>query len=269
MSNVVTSFAARLRSGKPAFASWIGLSEAMSAEVLAREDFDCTILDVQHGLQTVSSVIAGIGGSAAAGKPTLVRIGVEEFPNASRYLDSGAVGVIAPMVNTMDDARRFANFMKYPPMGERSWGPHRALGMSGLDPQAYLKQANGHTLAIAMIETRAAMAILDDILDLPGIDGVFVGPSDLSIALSNGGHIDAFHADVDVALKHVLARAKAHNKLASAFCMTGARAGELAGWGFNLLSIGTDMVFMRQAAKQELDAARGIAAGTAKVAKSY
>lgn len=269
MSNFVTSFASRLRSGEPAFASWIGLSEAMSAEALAREGFDCTILDVQHGLQTVSSVIAGIGGSAAAGKPTLVRIGVEEFPNASRYLDSGAVGVIAPMVNTMADARRFAGFMKYPPMGERSWGPHRALGMSGLDPQDYLKQANGHTLAIAMIETREAMAILDDILDLPGIDGVFVGPSDLSIALSNGGHIDAFHADVDVALKHVLARAKAHKKISSAFCMTGARAGELAGWGFNLLSIGTDMVFMRQAAKQELDAARGVAAGTAKVAKSY
>jgi 4-hydroxy-2-oxoheptanedioate aldolase len=269
MANVLTSFAPRLRSGKPAFASWIGLADAMSAEVLAREDFDCSILDVQHGLHTVSSVIAGIGAAAAAGKPTLIRIGVEEFPNASRYLDSGAAGVIAPMVNTIADARRFAGFMKYPPMGERSWGPHRALGMSALNAQDYLKQANGHTLAIAMIETREAMAILDDILALPGIDGVFVGPSDLSIALSNGGHIDAFHADVDGALKHVVARAKAHGKLAAAFCMTGARAGQLAGWGFNLLSIGTDMVFMRLAAQQELAAARGSAAGTAQVAKSY
>lgn len=269
MSEFVTSFAPRLRSGKTAFAAWIGLAEPMSAEALGREGYDCIILDVQHGLQTVGSVIAGIGASAIAGKPALVRIGVEEFPDASRYLDAGAVGIIAPMVNTLADAKRLANFLKYPPMGERSWGPHRALGLTGLSPQDYLKQANGQSLAIAMIETREAMAILDDILALPGIDGVFVGPSDLSIALSNGAHIDAFHADVDHALKHIAARAKAHNKIASAFCMTGARAGQLAGWGYDLLSIGTDMVFMRMAGKAELDAARGIASGSKEAPKSY
>ncbi len=269
MSDFINSFASGLRSGKTAYAAWVGMTEPMAAEALAREGYDCVILDVQHGLHDVGSILAGIGGAAVAAKPALVRIGVEEFPNASRYLDSGAAGVIAPMVNTIEDAKRFANFMKYPPLGERSWGPHRALGLTGLAPQDYLQKANGQTLAIAMIETREAIAILDDILAIPGIDGVFVGPSDLSIALTKGATVDAFHPEVDSALKHVSARAKAHNKIASAFCMTGARAGQLATWGYQLLSIGTDQIFMRMAGKAELDTARGVASGKVETPKSY
>ncbi len=239
------------------------MTEPMIPEALARDGFDANILDLQHGLQTIGSVLAGIGASAIGGKPAMVRIGVEEFADASRYLDGGAMGVIAPMINTLADARRFANFMKYPPHGERSWGPHRALGLTGLPMQEYLQQANKLTLAIAMIETREALGLLDDILAVPGIDGVFVGPSDLSIALTNGAEVNAAHPEVDKALLHIVARAKAHKKLACAFCMNGARAGQLAGWGFDLLSIGTDLIFLRQSAAAELATARGALAAKA------
>jgi len=269
MSDVINGFAARLRSGSPAFAGWVGLPEPAVAEALAHEGYDCVILDVQHGLQTVASVMAGIGMVAGAGKPALVRVGVEEFANSSRYLDGGAVGIIAPMVNTLADAKRFASFMKYPPMGERSWGPHRALGLTGLAPHDYLAKANGQTLAIAMIETREALAILDDILAIEGIDGVFVGPSDLSIALTRGATVDAQHPDVDKALHHVVDRARAHGKLACAFCMTGTRANQLAGWGYNLLSVGTDLFFLRAEGRAELARARGTGPAPAAAPKSY
>ena len=112
-------------------------------------------------------------------------------------------------------------------------------------------------MAIAMIETREALAALDSILDTPGIDGVFVGPSDLSIALTKGATVDAHHPEVDRALDHIAARCKAKNKVAGAFCMTGKRANELAKRGFGLCSVSTDGMMLRIGARAELKAARG------------
>ena len=127
-----------------------------------------------------------ISSVALAGKPTIVRVPVGEFALASRLLDAGASGILAPMINSGEDARRLVEFVKFPPLGQRSWGPRAALTLSGLDGPAYLKAANAMTQAIAMIETRAALDALDEILGVEGVDGVFVGPSDLSIALSGG-----------------------------------------------------------------------------------
>lgn len=131
--------------------------------------------------------------------------------------------MIAPMINTMEDARTFAAYSKYPPMGERSWGSYGGLGASGLDQNSYLKAANGFSMTFAMIETREAMAIVDDILALEGIDALFVGPSDLSIALSGGAKVDATAREVDEALKHVVARASAVNKPVAFYCATAER----------------------------------------------
>ena len=175
---------------------------------------------------------------------------------ASRLFDGGAAAVIAPMINSAADARAFAAFCKYPPAGDRSWGPGRGIALTGLSPAAYLAQANQQQLAIAMIETREALDALDDILAVPGIDGVYVGPSDLSIALSNGAHVDPFHPDVDAALTHIVARAKAHGKFAGFFTFSGASAKAMAARGFAICSIATDQMLLRQAAKAELAAAR-------------
>jgi 4-hydroxy-2-oxoheptanedioate aldolase len=132
----------------------------------------------------------------------------------------------------------------------------RALNLTGLEPAAYLQRANDVSLAIAMIETREALAALDDILAVPGIDGVLVGPSDLSITLANGALVNPSHPDVDAALTRVAASAAKAGKLACAFCMDGARAAELARRGFHLLSIGTDQILLRAAGRQELAIAR-------------
>jgi 4-hydroxy-2-oxoheptanedioate aldolase len=256
MTHFIDAFAKRVRTGAPAFAAWCGIPDPLVPEIMVREGFDCAVLDMQHGAVDYSVAMQGIANCALAGKAAIVRVPVGEFTTASRVLDGGAAGVIAPMVNSVEDARLLAAFTKFPPMGERSWGPHKALALTGLAPTDYLAAANGFTLTIAMIETRAAMAALDDILAVPGIDGVFVGPSDLSIALTNGGTVNQLHPEVDKALDHIVARAKAAGKFASAFCADGKRAAEVAAKGYQLMSIGTDNLLLRAGSRVALDTAR-------------
>ncbi len=251
------NLSSRLRAGEKLFMSWCGMNDAAAAEASARENFDAALIDMQHGMVDFMTAVHSIALVGLAGKPTLVRVPVGDFATASRMLDAGAAGIVAPMINSAADAKKFASFAKFPPIGERSWGPQRAGALAGVDGVAYLKQANDIHVAIAMIETREALAALDSILDTPGIDGVFVGPSDLSIALTNGATVDAQHPEVEKALDHIAARCKAKGKTAGLFCMTGARAKEMAARGFNLCSVSTDGVMMRLGARMELKAARG------------
>jgi 4-hydroxy-2-oxoheptanedioate aldolase len=253
---VVATLAARVRDGECVFAAWVGLNEPMVAEQLAREGYDTAVMEMQHGAVDVAGALRGVAAVAGAGKPAIVRIPIGDYPTASRVIDVGASAVIAPMINSASQAREFASFMKFPPIGQRSWGPRAVLPLTGYDPEAYLRHANDFTLAIAMVETREAMGSLDAILATPGIDGVFVGPSDLSIALSEGSTVDPQSASVDAALTQIVARAKAHGKFAAAFCHSGERANELARRGFALCSVASDQLLLRLAARQELAKAR-------------
>lgn len=250
------TFPERLKAGAPLLTAWCGLPDPSVAGVLAREAFDAVVLDIQHGSIDFAAALQAVPLIAAAGKPALVRIPVGDFASASRFLDAGVAGVIAPMINTIEDAKRLAGFMKYPPVGERSWGAYGALSLMGLEAGEYLKRANELTVSLAMIETREALAIVDDILALPGIDGIFIGPSDLSIALSGGSGLNPTGAEVEKALDHALARAKAAGKVAAIYAVSGARAAELSAKGFHMVSIGSDISMLRAGAHAALAAAR-------------
>jgi 4-hydroxy-2-oxoheptanedioate aldolase len=245
-----------LAAGRGVLSAWVGVNDASIADALAREAFDAVTLDMQHGGVDLVGASRAIVAVALAQKPTIVRIAVGDFASASRLVDAGAAAVIAPMINSAEDARRFAEFMKFPPLGRRSWGPRAALALTGLIGPAYLHSANAMTLAIAMIETREALEALDDILGTPGIDGVFVGPSDLSIALNRGAVVDPHGADVEAALSRIAERAHAHGKFAGLFCLDGARAKAALARGFGLCSVSTDLILLRAAARLELAAAR-------------
>jgi len=242
---------------KSLMSAWCSLPDPTIAGILAREDFDCVILDMQHGLLDYAGVAAAIPLVAAAGKPAIARVPVGDFATASRFLDIGAAGIIAPMINTIEDARRFASFMKYPPMGERSWGPHGVITLSGMNPGDYFSKANGMSVSLAMIETREALHIIDDILAVAGIDGIFVGPADLSIALSGGARVDAHGTEVDEALAHCLARARAAGKFVGVFAIDGERANTLIERGFDLVSLGTDTTLLRAGAQAAIKVMRG------------
>jgi 4-hydroxy-2-oxoheptanedioate aldolase len=193
----------------------------------------------------------------AAGAHAIVRIPVGRFDTASRALDFGAEAVIAPMVNSVDDARAFADAMKYPPTGRRSWGPGLAMPRRGAaDPRHWLANANQRTLALAMIETRDAMAALDGILGVHGIDGVFVGPSDFSIAWTGGATIDPGLADMMDAIREIARRTAAAGKLAAIYVVDPALVGSYVDMGFRLIAIGPETRYMAIGAEHLLKAAR-------------
>ncbi len=239
----------RLTAGETLFTAWSAIPDPLVAEFLARSAFDAVTLDMQHGCHSTESVMRGVAAVMLAGKPAIVRIPVGRFDMASRALDFGAAAVIAPMVNSLADAKAFAASVKFPPLGERSWGPTRVLGLLGkADPQNYLETANRDTLAIAMIETRAAQALLDDILAVDGIDGVFVGPSDFSIALSNGAKIAPNDEEMLAASAEIARKAERAGKVP---CTLGANAeaGRRArALGFRLIALGNDLIYLGTAA---------------------
>jgi 4-hydroxy-2-oxoheptanedioate aldolase len=252
----VTALPERLKQGSAVLTAWCGIAEPAIAGILARESYDAVTLDMQPGVYDLAAVVRAVPLIAAAGKPAMARIPVGEFQTASKLLDAGVSGIIAPMINTVEDARRFASFMKFPPMGERSWGPLGSLMLTGLQPADYLRQANAFSLAFAMIETREALADIDAILAVPGIDAIFMGPSDLSITLSRGERLDVASREVEEALKHAQDRAKAAGKIAGVYSATGERAAELAARGFEFIALGSDTVALRMGAQAALKAAR-------------
>ncbi|WP_018185115.1 HpcH/HpaI aldolase family protein [Kaistia granuli] len=246
-----------LRSRGTCLTAWIATPEPLLAENAARVGFDCVTLDMQHGLHDPVSIMRGIGAVALGGVPAIVRIPVGDFAMASRALDKGASAIIAPMINSAEDARAFAMATKYPPIGERSWGPVRAMQLAGAaDGGAYLRSANAETLTFAMIETRAAVAALDEILAVPGIDAVFIGPSDLSIALSDGADVNPMRADNQAAAADILARARKAGKLAGIFAITGAQAKHYRALGYDFIALGTDGAYFRLGASTMLAEAR-------------
>ena len=200
------TLARRLRAGETVFSGWCSLPYPLVAETLGREGFAAVTIEGQHGLWDVASMLTGIAAVRQGGAAPVVRVPVGDFALASRVLDFGAEGLIAPMINTAADARAFAASAKYPPVGERSWGPHRATALAGLaDQSVYLREANDHVITLAMIETRMALQNLEAIVDTPGIDGLFLGPSDLSIALSDGKSLDPTSKEVDREIDRMVA----------------------------------------------------------------
>jgi 4-hydroxy-2-oxoheptanedioate aldolase len=250
------SLAPRLGGGSGLLTGWVGLPDPLVAGLMAREDVDAVTLDMQHGAVDLACAIRAIPHVLVAEKPVIVRIPVGEFATASRLLDAGASGIIAPMVNSVEDARALVAFTKFPPLGQRSWGPALALNISGLTPNAYLAQANALTVTLAMVETREAMDALDAILGVEGIDGVLVGPSDLSIALSGGAHVDAGHPEVWAALDHTVRRCRALGKVSAVFAANGERAREMRQRGFDLVALANDTMQLRAGVKAMAEIAR-------------
>ena len=249
---------ARLAAGETLCTAWSGVPDALTVEIVARQGFDAVTLDMQHGGHSEDSVLRSLPAIQVAGKPALVRIPVGRFDMASRALDFGAEAVIAPMVNSVADAKAFAAAMKYPPIGQRSWGPTFALPRYGGGDQAdWLPGSNRRTLAFAMIETRAALEALDDILDVPGIDGIFVGPSDFSIAWTDGGAVDPMLEEMMATVQSIAARARQAGKFTAIYVNGAGTAGRMAAMGYQLLAMGSEHGLIALGAKVLLDEVRG------------
>ncbi|MEQ1944256.1 HpcH/HpaI aldolase/citrate lyase family protein [Mesorhizobium sp. VNQ89] len=240
------SLGAKLAAGETVCSAWSGVPDALTVEILASQGFDAVTLDMQHGGHNEDSVLRSIIPVLRLGKPALVRVPVGRFDMASRALDFGAEAVIAPMINTIEDAQRFAAAMKYPPVGERSWGPTFGFPRHGKgDHPKWLRESNTRTLSFAMIETRAAVDILDRVLDTPGIDAIFLGPSDFSIAWTNGERINSTLEDMMPAIEQVAGRARRAGKYAGIYVVDPSISGRFVSMGYQLLAMGQEMTVMK------------------------
>jgi 4-hydroxy-2-oxoheptanedioate aldolase len=252
------TLASRLHAGETVFSGWCGLPYPIVAEIIGRDGFPAVTLDGQHGLWDLNAILNAIAAVRQAGAAPIVRVPVGDFATVSRVLDFGAEGIIAPMINKPADARALAAAAKYPPVGERSWGPHRATTLAGLaDQTVYLREANDHVVTFAMIETRAALQNLDAIAETPGVDGLFLGPSDLSINLSDGKTLDPLSKEVERELDRILATAQRTKKIPGAYCHSAERAGALAKRGMKFLAVGSDLAFLRAGTAAALKVLKG------------
>jgi 4-hydroxy-2-oxoheptanedioate aldolase len=251
------SLAARLAAGEIVFTSWSAVPDALTVEFMAEQAFECVTLDMQHGGHNEDSVLRSIVPVLRAGRHAAVRIPVGRFDMASRALDFGAEAVIAPMVNSVQDARLFGASMKYPPLGERSWGPTYAFPRHGKgDFAAWLAESNGRTVSFAMIETRAALDSLDGILASPGIDAVFVGPSDFSIAWTNGTSVNPTLESMMETVASIAARARKAGKHAGIFAVNASDVGRYAEMGYRFFALGGEQKMFALGAESLLSAAK-------------
>jgi 4-hydroxy-2-oxoheptanedioate aldolase len=246
------AFSAAALGGEPHFNAWLMLPSPLGVEAVARAGFASVTLDAQHGFATFATIVEGVAAAALAGKPALVRLPLGGYGLGARALDAGAAGVIAPMVDDAAEARAFADAVKFPPLGRRSWGPNRGMSLTGLDREAYLAGANQSTLALAMIETERGLTNVEAVLATEGIDGLLIGPNDLSVSLTGGAAVDPAHPRVVAALDFIADAAKRARKPVAIFANTPSFAADYLGRGFPMIALGPDIAFLTAGAERAL-----------------
>jgi len=224
---------------KPALLNgWLSIPSPIVAEVMARQGWDTLTIDMQHGLADFQAVVSMLQALTITAAPSIVRVPWLEPGILMRVLDAGAVGVICPMVNSVDDAALLVRSTTYAPRGGRSFGPLRANMAYGA---GYWKEADAGIVRFAMIETAEALDNLDAILQVEGLDAVYVGPSDLSLSLGCTPSFDDLEPRAQQAIEHILERAHARGLKAGIHCASARTARARATMGYDLVTSMSDM----------------------------
>jgi 4-hydroxy-2-oxoheptanedioate aldolase len=237
----------RWRQGKAAVNGWLAIPSAFSAEVMASCGWDSVTVDLQHGVQDYHSMIACFQAMTAFPVTRLVRVPWNEPAIIGKALDGGAYGVICPMVNSAAEAEALVAACKYPPRGSRSNGPVRAVIHAGA---GYQQTANDEILVMPMIETRQALDHLEAILDVPGIDAIYVGPSDLGFSLGLPPRLDREEPEILAVYERLLRETGRCGIKAGIHCASADYALRMLRLGFRLVTIGNDSTLMAKAARQ-------------------
>lgn len=244
------TLAAKIRNQEKCIGYWVALDAPVATERIARLGYDYVVLDGQHGFLGYSGLLAGLtaidAGGASAG---LVRVEACQVTPIGRALDAGATGVIVPLIDTARDAALAVAASRYPPVGQRSFGPMRGSGTPA--------EVNERVVVIAMIETAQGLANVEEICATPGLDGVYIGPSDLSLALGGAVPGDPAIADAfEAALERVRKAASIAGVAAGIHTPTGDLAARRLAEGFTFATIAADLSHLEKAAAAHLSAAR-------------
>jgi 4-hydroxy-2-oxoheptanedioate aldolase len=250
----ITDIKAHFSAGGTAVNGWCAIPSPITAEIMGRAGFDLMTIDLQHGLidyQTALTLLQVLQGLPA---PVMVRVPWNEPGIVMKCLDAGFSGLICPMINTAEDARHLVQSTRYAPLGGRSFGPTRANLVHGA---GYAKGANRTVPVFAMIETREALANLDAILAVEGIDGVYVGPSDLGLSLGHEPTLEPTAPEVLDAISAIGARARAAGRIAGIHTGSPAMVRAMLAQGFHFASLLTDARLFISALSVQLAEVRG------------
>jgi 4-hydroxy-2-oxoheptanedioate aldolase len=259
----MTKLRAIWATGQPTINAWCSIGNPFVAEIMAAQGFDSVTVDMQHGALDYSDLLPMLQAMRASGATLLTRVPWLDPAAVMKALDAGAEGIICPMVNTAEEAARLVSYMRYPPLGNRSFGPTRAAFAHGAD---YAAKANDTVLAFAMIETAEGFANLEDIAATPGLDGIYVGPADLSLSLSQGrlaAGMDREEPEILAALQKIAAACQRRGIIAALHCGTPDYAARAIGWGFTMTTVGGDTRFLSAGAADAVAGFRKLTSGAA------
>jgi 4-hydroxy-2-oxoheptanedioate aldolase len=241
---------------------WLSIPSAFSAEVMAHQGFDSLTVDMQHGVVDYQVAVTMLQGIATTAVMPLARVPWNDPARLMKILDAGVYGVICPMINTRAQAEALVQACKYPPRGYRSWGPVRASLYAGMD---YGDHADADLVVMPMIETAEALKNLDAILSVPGVDAIYVGPADLSLALGCKPRLDQTEAPVVDAQQQIVAACKRHGVVAGIHNATAAYALEMIAAGYQFVTLASDSRFLAAKAAEEVAAMRKTGVGAGKL----
>ncbi|MEM9277648.1 MAG: aldolase/citrate lyase family protein [Pseudomonadota bacterium] len=233
--------------------AWCAMRDTQLVGAIARQGYSAVLLDAQHGFHDEQSFLECIPHIIMAGKSPIVRIPVDRWDLCQRALDFGALSVVAPMINTIDDALAFAKATKFPATGDRSYGPRYAASLYGISTDEYVTSANAHTFSLAQIETAEAYQNLDDILSVDGIDGVLMGPSDFSISVTGNQTPDVYGNETVDMIRDIAERTRSKGKVAAAFTMNAEHANLVYSMGYRLISITIDSSIVSDGAAKSFE----------------
>lgn len=234
--------------GKPALHGWLSIGNPFTAEIMAAQGYDVISIDWQHGALDYSDILPMFQAMRASGVTIGARVPWLDPAAIMKAMDAGAMQIICPMINSAEQAAEFVSYLRYPPLGQRSFGPTRAAYAQGANIHA---EANNEIIGWAMVETKEAMANLDDIAATPGLDGIYVGPADLTFSLCDGKYPPGFdreEPEMIEALQTIVQTCRKHDIKAALHCGTAEYAAKAVGWGYNMTTVSGDTRLLAGAA---------------------
>lgn len=243
--------------GKPALNGWCSIGNPFTAEIMAAQDYDSLTIDIQHGALDYTDALVMLQAMRASGITLMARVPWRDPGYIMKALDAGAMGIICPMINNRAEAEEFLSYMRYPPLGQRSFGPTRA----GIAMPGYGVDANEEVLALAMIETAEGVANLEEIAATPGLDGIYVGPADLTLGTQQGRFPPGFDRQEPEMIKliqRISEVCKAEGIKACLHCGSPEYAAKAISLGYDLTTVSGDSRLLAGAASASVKAWRAM-----------
>ncbi len=239
-----------LNSDKPIINAWLSIPNSFTAEAFGKMGWDSITIDMQHGQNDYQSSISMLQALSNSKSVPMVRVPWSEPGIIMKMLDLGVMGIIAPMINNKKDCEKFVSYCYYPPIGQRSFGPMRAQLIHGTD---YFTKANKNILSFAMIETKEAVENLDEILSVPSLTGVYIGPADMSSSYGLPPKFDVREDPVFSNIKLIAKKAKTYGKIAGIHNGSTEYAKEMIKIGYKFVTILSDFRVMSSNSQKIVD----------------